>query len=544
MPNDPFFDVDFIKEIQFEAINKISTYITLFLEHLSLKEKSGVQFNFADCSLGNILFSGAFLYCDRDFNNAIKEFSIFCHARGNVINITDGENFILSGLRENGDLLLDEASIVAPSKINVKEVFLLKSNLKSIDGQDKSNLEKMINDQKYPNISKVAEKILKEADIIIYGPGTQNSSLFPSYLTSGVCEAIQSNKNAAKIFISNIIKDNDIFDESVNSILRKFHFYMQRKNKVSVAANDLITHIFIQENNQNNSKAIPINKLDVEFEKIPLRITDWESQNGKHAAGVISDEIIRIAQELAIENLEDTHHLASIIVPCLNEIKTIKKALTDISRINFFNFDLDKEIIVVDSGSTDGSLEVIKSFSDIKIVSLPKGTKRGEAYQAGIDMAKGNIIVFYPSDDEYNVNDLDKIISPIIAGHTDFVIGSRSIKYTNVKKRILSIYQGKRIPYLISKFGGATLSILMLIFYDRYITDTLSTVKAFSRKKFKDMKLSGKTVDFDMQLIINFIKAGNYIQEVPVEFTPRMKKDGKKITLFDGLRSIYSILKG
>ena len=104
---------------------------------------------------------------------------------------------------------------------------------------------------------------------------------------------------------------------------------------------------------------------------------------------------------------------------------------------------------------------------------------RGEALRYGVSKSKGNIIIFFPSDDEYSVEEIYKIISPILNNESKVVFGSRAIKCLNLDKRIRNIYNDNYLSYVISKDGGIVLSVLSLIFFNKYVSDTLTTFKAF-----------------------------------------------------------------
>ena len=93
----------------------------------------------------------------------------------------------------------------------------------------------------------------------------------------------------------------------------------------------------------------------------------------------------------------------SIIIPCLNEKNNIDKVLKKINELKLANFDLVVELIVVDGGSTDGSIEIIKKYKNIKFYSL-NNVQKGQALKFGIEKSKGDIVVFFPSDNEYEVD--------------------------------------------------------------------------------------------------------------------------------------------
>ncbi len=505
------------------------------------------NFDFRDCSIGNILMAGCFINSSFDFNSMLENICSALGVKTKLLNISMGENVVLSAIKNEGEFLKDESSIVSEGSSPIAEIFLLENYL-SVDETDELNNIKFLNEKMeylrnrtlIPKLNPAARSSIAEADVIIYGPGTQHSSLFPSYLTEGCVEAISNNKQAFKVFIGNINADFDIVGESAKNLFSKFMFYMNRKNQVEYKLEDYLTHLFLQSNFIGGTDL----GVNVAEYGITLKILDWEKNKGQHSMSVISDELLALAQAKKANKVEDKHHLISIVVPVLNEIKTVTKVLGELEKLNLFDMNLEKEIIVVDGGSTDGSLEAIKTHKEIKIISAPRKIERGEAYQLGIKESKGNIIVFFPSDGEYLVNDIKKILLPFLTEQAKCVLGTRATKSIKTSETILEIYRGNKFLFFMSKYGGILLSILMLIFHNRYITDTLTTVKAIHRRTISDWVYRSKGVDFDMELLIKLIQNDQYIYEVPVTYTPRTKSAGKKISLRDGIFSIFTILRG
>jgi len=183
-------DLDvYLKKLSYEDSVYIRVYIKQFLNYL---KGNKIEFDFNDCSFGNILMTGAYIKNNFDFAKAISELHIAFSLMGKVRNVTRGENLFLSALTNDGEFLGSEASIVekrAESQLN--EIFLLeryldKKEVKKIEKHSLEKKQKMLKDiEIYPLIDESVAEIIREADIMIYAPGTQNSSLFPTYLTKG-----------------------------------------------------------------------------------------------------------------------------------------------------------------------------------------------------------------------------------------------------------------------------------------------------------------------------------------------------------------------
>ena len=177
-------------------------------------------------------------------------------------------------------------------------------------------------------------------------------------------------------------------------------------------------------------------------------------------------------------------------------------------------------------------------------ISFRKNKKgRGAAIRYGVEKARGRIVVFFPSDDEYEPRNIIDLARYIQTNEFEAVFGSRSIKCLNLDDRIRSIYRGKRWPYLISKYGGFSLSVLTLLLFNRFVIDPLTGLKAFDRRLLNKLDLKSNGVELETEIIARLSQAQKYILEVPVEYQPRLKSEGKKITIRDGLQALLNLLK-
>ena len=199
-------------EILDPRINKtLKKYLSLFIENLYLNEKFlGEKFSFSDSSLMNCIYAGSYIDNKRNFDETSISIDKLFKLKGTVIP-TNIENKFLVGLRENGEILYSEAEIVElRSNVRLKKLFLLDSSLKKISLNKLSKREKIVfleNRNSFVEINLRAKNAISNADVIIYSPGTQHSSLYPTYLTKGFTESVAGNKRALKVFITNIGED-------------------------------------------------------------------------------------------------------------------------------------------------------------------------------------------------------------------------------------------------------------------------------------------------------------------------------------------------
>ena len=533
---------------------RLCAYLNTFLDYMHRQEQEGRYFDFNDCAIGNLLFAGAYLEQAQDFNQAVAEFSEFYEVGRNVLlNITTGEDLFLVAEKENGEMLLSEASIVAAQDDSkIKQLYLIDAhtyrsrveNAKTepAGGWPQVFLEASVT----PRLNPQAAQALSSADVIIYGPGTQHSSLFPSYMTEGAAEAIAANAKADKVFVANIHRDFDIQADDADDIAHKLLHSLSRQGRIAVNWRDVVSHFFVQSSEDSNlgrAKYVPFDESKFSFPLDTVKARDWESQEGQHSGGYVLDELQRIVQSRIDVELEHVHHMVSIIVPVLNEEATIEEVLKAVTALDFQPLDLTKEVIVVDGGSSDRTFELAQSVRNVKTCKLTNSFGRGAAMRLGIEKARGNLIVFFPGDDEYRAEDLYSVVNSLARSRFKAVFGTRATKCTDLSERLMRIYENKKRLYLVSKYGGMLLSVITLFLYNRYVSDVLSSIKGYDGPLLKSLGLASNGLDLETEIVAKLSRRREYILEMPVEYTPRTRAAGKKITAKDGIRALIALFR-
>lgn len=528
-------------------------YFADFSSYAAEQETLGNRFDFNDCALGNILFAGCYLGEQRNFNRAVETFAAFYEVDSRLLNITQGENLFLIARKQDGEILLSEAEIVSaqnPSKIDdiiLVEESAYRSAIECGRSLAPAELNSLITRAvRIPDIHSQAREALESADVIIYGPGTQHSSLFPSYLTRGVAEAIISNATADKIFISNIRRDFDIPEEDADDLARKFLRALSRKGEVQLEWRDAVTHFFFQRQDGPETKGasyIPFDETTFSFPMHAVKLRDWEDQEGRHAGGFVLNELQQIVQSRIDIALQPFRHLISIVVPALDEERTVEETLKRLLALDFQMFDLGKEIIFIDGGSKDRTFEIARSVRNVKTFRVDQPAGRGAALRLGIEKARGDIIVFFPADMEYLERDIYPVVLSIVRNGFNAVFGTRAVKCTDLSGRLKTIYGKSRRLYLVSKYGGMLLSTATLFLYNRYVTDTLTSIKGFDAKLLRSLNLKSDGMNLDTEIVAKLCRRGNYILEIPVEYKARTKMEGKKSKPMDGIKALLALIR-
>ena len=195
----------------------------------------------------------------------------------------------------------------------------------------------------------------------------------------------------------------------------------------------------------------------------------------------------------------------------------------------------DKEIIVVDDGSTDGTREKLAGAlrGQVDQLVLNDGNRgKGAALRAGIARASGDFVIIQDSDLEYDPNEYPRLLAPMVDGRADAVYGSRFMGA-----------EPHRVLYFWHRLGNGFLTLLSNMFTNLNLTDMETCYKAFRREVIQSIELEEDRFGFEPEVTAKLAKRGCRIYEVGISYYGRTYAEGKKIDYRDGLRAIYCILK-
>jgi glycosyltransferase involved in cell wall biosynthesis len=220
----------------------------------------------------------------------------------------------------------------------------------------------------------------------------------------------------------------------------------------------------------------------------------------------------------------------SVVIPIYNEVNTIETLVARVQAV-----DLEKELILVDDCSTDGTrdrLEGLSRASNIKVIHHGRNQGKGAALRTGFAAATGDIVIIQDSDLEYDPQEYPKLIRPIVEDKADVVYGSRFVGG-----------ETHRVLYFWHSAGNRFLTLLSNMFTNINLTDMEVCYKVFRRSVIQNITIEENRFGFEPEITAKIARLGVRIYEVGIAYHGRTYEEGKKIGWKDGVRAIWCILK-
>ena len=217
----------------------------------------------------------------------------------------------------------------------------------------------------------------------------------------------------------------------------------------------------------------------------------------------------------------------SVVIPVYNEINTIEEILRRVRAV-----DLEKEIVIVDDGSTDGTREILAEIDDpdTRVIYHPRNRGKGAALRTGFQQVAGDIVVVQDADLEYDPAEFPQLIDLIVRGKADVVYGSR--------------FLGRQRVFMFSHYlGNKLLNFLTNVLYNTNLSDMETCYKAFRADVLKRIELKSSSFGIEPEITAKVFQRNLRVYEVPISYEGRTYDEGKKITWKDGLIALYWLVR-
>jgi glycosyltransferase involved in cell wall biosynthesis len=244
---------------------------------------------------------------------------------------------------------------------------------------------------------------------------------------------------------------------------------------------------------------------------------------------------------MASKGLRHNTRKLSIVLPAYNEAGTLKQVLDGVLAHDLGA--IDKEVVLVESNSTDGTREIAQQYQDHPSVRLiledrPRG--KGYAVRTGLANVTGDFVLIQDADMEYDLEDYDVLLEPLISGRNAFVLGARH----GGKIWKLRSFKGNRLTSGLLNSGHWFFKTLINVLFGLKLSDPFTMYKIFRRDCLSGLKLECNRFDLDFELVIKLVRKGYVPIEIPVNYRSRSFSEGKKVSMFgDPLTWFRALLK-
>ena len=506
---------------------------------LDVYRRSGAAFAFADCSVGNLVFAGLYLRQGRDFNRAVDAYAALVGLPPGLIeNVTDGRDAHLVAQDASGRILRSEEAIVDARRQNtIRSIFLIdrpltEADARTLEAEPPERAAALLDRRRAPLAlnPRLATKIAA-ADVIIYAPGTQHSSLFPSYLTPGLSQTIAANLRAIKLLVTNIQTDAEITGSTAVDLIDRALFYLNLKGQTSVPTPCLITHYLLNEPGRTErAPYVPLGPIDTIEDPRLVRIGAYEDGvTGRHDAARI------LGPYLDALLAPRRHPRMAVLLHDAGSVNKITQTLLEMVRGGVEAQPIEIAVFCLAPGPLDAA------FLD-RLPFEARTVSGSGAFLEAVRAGGFDYVGLFESSGMYRGEDLVALASHLTVGRLDAVWGSRRLSVRDIQDSYRLRYEGNALLGAISYAGSHLLSLAYLLLYGRYISDTLSAVRAVRASDALAAGIDLTHKRANQHLLASLLRRRAELLELPVQFVPLSPEKVKRTSAVDGLQALLTIL--
>lgn len=508
--------------------------------------RSAYGFDFSDCALGNIVFAGCFLAVGRNFNLAVAEYCrLLALPNGIILNVTDGTNACLVALDDQNHLLPTEAEIVGGTRRHrISDFFLLdrvptRSEQEYLSTASPDVIRGFIEQRSVsPPVNPELLERIADADVIIYAPGTQYSSLFPSYIAPGLGDAIGRNLTAIKVLITNLREDAETAEISAVDLMERAVYYLKERNTRPIQTPCLITHYLLndREHDVDDKPYVPLGRLESLEDPRLVRIGNYEEgSSGYHDASKVLTPFIEAALR------EEERPRIAVWLLDSQSLNTITQTILEAHRGGLAHLPFEITVFYSDRETLPASFSAALPFAVHNVEA--GGVPESDAFLRTIAGGAFDYVILFDSSGMYRGEDIINLASFLTNRRFDAIWGSRRLSVTDIRESYKLRYHHNVVMGAVSYVGSHLLSLAYLLRYGRYVSDTLSSARAVRSSLLLSAGLDLKHPSFNQQLLARLLADRAELIETPVQFFPLAPAKARRTTVWGGLRSLVAAFR-
>ena len=485
-----------------------------FFDHAAAAE---TVFDYRDCSLGNLVFAGAYLRQNRNFNAAAAEVGDLVGSRARLLNVSDEQNRVLAALKQNGAVLASEAEIVGPQSASpIEHLYLLRQPLTPDEILDLASRDLpgkhafLAERDAVPALSSQAASALAGADIILYGPGTQHSSLFPSYRIARA--ALAAAPARVKALVMNLDSDHDIQTLSASDILIRARGYGAS-----------VTHILLDRDSRVAAAQL-MQSRDVEIVQASF---STKARPQTHNGTAVAEALLPLQTGVG-------RNAASVEI------------FADIHNRSVASDELIEEFLETDWQDAPARLVLNR-------VSRPEGDGISTVQQEGLfpetsylrdwlRRGTSDYLVLMTGDGAYRFRDVQAIIRLLQQQQSlGGVFGSRTQSRRQFITSVRAAYGENRLLYWLGKAAAFSLSLAFYLRTGVIVSDPLTGLRVFRRQSLTHLP-DVATGDAPLAVVQRLIRHGVEVAELPVVYRTYSGFTDPNWRIKRGLRNLAGLL--
>jgi hypothetical protein len=461
---------------------------------------------------------------------------------GLVDNVTDGTNAYLVGVDVSGRVLgTEEAIVSAGQHAQVAELFLVGRPLSpeecaALASRGMAEACRTLAECEIPvPLNERLGKQIEAADVIVYAPGTQHSSLYPSYLTAGISDRIAANQRAIKLLVTNLEADAEIGGASAVTLVERALYYLTQKGTRPRPAPYLVTHYLLNDPGEEGGDRpyVPLGQVEAFEDPRLLRIGYFEEGiTGRHDAAKILEPFIA---SLAAAPVRPR---VGILVYGVTSVNKLVQTLLEFLRAGGDTLATVKVFAAHATLIDDDWLArlpfpvTLCDTEDAAEAAVREAARRGEF----------DYVALFESSGMYRGEDLAGLFRHLGSGRVDAVWGSRRLSLRDIEESYRFHFFQNPVMRSVSRAGSHLLSLAYLVLYGRHIADTLSGVRVVRASDAVDLQVPLTHRQINQHLLSRLLRRRADVLEVPVQFISISPERVRRTGIGEGLGSLATVI--